>query len=130
MHERMNAVDDSLRFQQYRRLDGGIESVNLIRHNRRPEMQFPPAALEFPIYLEAEESLEYKELLDEVCQSLNEVERRTWLRIIDGRSILDIAGEEKVSRAAIYDRIRRMARKNSYVSIWWRLKNNKINQHK
>ncbi|MBV9156105.1 MAG: hypothetical protein JO097_07565 [Acidobacteriaceae bacterium] len=122
-------TDESVRFQRFRRLDGAVESGNLIRHNRRPEMQFPPGALEFPVYVEAEENPDYQELLDEVCQNLNEIERRTWLRIIDGRSILDIADEEGVSRPAIYDRIRRMVKKNAYCEIWWRLKN-KTNQHK
>lgn len=121
--------DDSARFQRYRRIDGTVEQVGLIRRNRRPELQFPPAIIEFPLYDDAEETPEYRELLDEVCQGLNEIERRTWLRIIDGRSILDIAGEDGVSRTAIYDRIRRMVEKNSYCAIWWRLKN-KVNQHK
>lgn len=124
-----NLQSDVIQFHQYRRIDGTVEPVDLIWRNRRPEMHFPPAAIEFPLYLEAEESPEYKELIDEVCQNLNDIERRTWLRIIDGRTILDIAAEEGVTRPAIYDRIRRMVRKNSYVAIWWRLKN-KINQHK
>jgi hypothetical protein len=116
-------------FHQYRRIDGAIEPVTLIRRNRRPEIQFPADIVECPLFADAEESDEYRELLDEVCQNLNEIERRTWLRIIDGRSILDIAGEERVSRAAIYDRIKRMVEKNTYCAIWWRLKN-KVNQHK
>jgi hypothetical protein len=119
---------ESREFPQYRRIDGAIEPVSLIRRNRRPEIQFNPAIVEFPLYTDAEESPEYNETLDEVCQHLNEIERRTWLRIIDNRSILDIAEEERVSRAAIYDRIRRMVEKNPYVAIWWRLRN-KTNQH-
>ena len=121
--------DESFSFRQCRRIDGVVEPVNLIRRNGRPELQFPPAIVEFPLYTEAEETPEYRELVDEVCQNLNEIERRTWMKIIDGRSILDIADEEGVSRPAIYDRIRRMVAKNSYCAIWWRLKN-KTNQHK
>ena len=119
---------DSSQFPQYHRIDGVIETVNLIRRNRRPHLQFSPATIEFPVRVEAEETPEYLELVDEVCQNLNETERRTWLRIIDGRSILDIAAEEHVSRQAIYDRIKRMVEKNEYCAIWWRLRN-KINQH-
>jgi hypothetical protein len=120
---------DADRFHHYSRIDGVVEPLGQIRRNRRTEMQFPSNVVEFPLYLEAEENLDYKELVDEVCLNLNETERRTWLRIIDGRSILDIADEEGVSRAAIYDRIKRMVKKNSYCAIWWRLKN-KVNQHK
>ena len=116
-------------FRFCRNLAGELEAVDLARRNGRPELQFPPAIVEFPLFLEAEESPEYRELVDEVCQNLNEVERRTWLKIIDSRSILDIAAEEGVSRAAIYDRIKRMVEKNPYCAIWWRLKN-KVNQHK
>jgi hypothetical protein len=121
--------DESFVFQQYRRIDGAVQPVGLIRRNRRPTLQFPPAIVDFPVYAEAEETPEYGELVDEVCQNLNDIERQTWLRIIDGRSILGIAAEEGVSRAAIYDRIKRMVEKNSYCAIWWRLKN-KVNQHK
>ncbi len=84
-----NIANETFQFQQYRHIDGAVESVNLVRRNRRPELQFPPAIVEFPLYLEAEESPEYRELVDEVCQNLNEIERRTWMKIIDGRSILD-----------------------------------------
>jgi DNA-binding CsgD family transcriptional regulator len=123
-----NDSPETNQFPQYHRIDGAVETVSLIRRNRRPELQFPPAVIEFPLYLEAEETPEYRELVDEVCQNLSETERRTWLRIIDGRSILDIAREEGVSRQAIYDRIKRMVEKNEYCAIWWRLKN-KTNQH-
>lgn len=124
-----NIDNEAFQFHQYRRIDGAVEPVNLIRRNGHPEIQFPPAIVEFPLYAEAEESPEYSELVDEVCQNLNEIERRTWMRIIDGRSIFDIASEEHVTRPAIYDRIKRMVEKNSYCAIWWRLKN-KVNQHK
>ncbi|HEX4134617.1 MAG TPA: hypothetical protein VHY84_08425 [Bryobacteraceae bacterium] len=124
-----NIESEAFQFHQYRRIDGAVESVNLIRRNGRPEIQFPPAIVEFPLYTEAEENPEYRELVDEVCQNLNEIERRTWMKIIDGRSILDIASEEHVTRPAIYDRVKRMVEKNPYCAIWWRLKN-KVNQHK
>jgi DNA-directed RNA polymerase specialized sigma24 family protein len=124
-----NIESEVFQFHQCRRIDGAVEPVDLIRRNRRPEIQFPADIVEYPLFTEAEQSDEYRELLDEVCQNLNDIERRTWLRIIDGRSILDIAAEEGVSRPAIYDRIKRMVEKNSYCAIWWRLKN-KVNQHK
>lgn len=124
-----NIENEAFQFHRYRRIDGAVEPVNLIRRNGRPEIHFPPGIVEFPLYTEAEENPEYRELVDEVCQNLNEIERRTWMKIIDGKSILDIAAEEAVSRPAIYDRIKRMVEKNEYCAIWWRLKN-KVNQHK
>lgn len=121
---------EAVKFERYCRLDGSIAPAEIIRRNGYPEMQFPAAAVEFPVHYVGDETAEYKELLDEICQNLNEIERRTWLKIIDGRSILDIAADEEVARAAIYDRIRRMVKKNDYCAIWWRLKKNKLNQHK
>ena len=58
---------------------------------------------------------------------LNRIERRTWLMLLLGESITQIADREKRSRSAIYHRIRGnskgqggMIRKNDYVRIWWR----------
>ena len=114
-------------FRYVRRLDGRLESVDLARRNGRLLPRFHPSVTE-PETQDREESAEYRELVEEVSQELNEIERATWLKILDERSILEIAEEDGVSRAAIYDRIRRMVKKNDYVAIWWRLKN-KVNQH-
>ena len=122
-----SSADETSYFRRCRRLDGGIEEVDVARRNRRRVPRFHPSITEAP-EAQAEESAEYRELVDEVCENLNETERRTWLRIIDGRSILDVAEEEGVSRPAVYDRLRRMVKKNRYVAIWWRLKN-KTNQY-
>ena len=81
-----------------------------------------------PPPLETDETLEFQELVEEICHNLNPMERRTWLRLLDGLSIFELAKEESVSRAAIHDRLRRMTKKNDYVAIWWRLKN-KVNQY-
>jgi hypothetical protein len=72
------------------------------------------------------ESLEkgagYGDLIEEVCQNLSEIERRTWLRMLEGgHTIAEIAREEKVTHAAIIDRLRRMALKNAYAAIWFHL---------
>ena len=83
-----NIENEAFQFHRYRRIDGAVEPVNLIRRNGRPEIHFPPGIVEFPLYTEAEENPEYRELVDEVCQNLNEIERRTWMKIIDGKSIL------------------------------------------
>lgn len=124
-------VDDSTSevnyFRYCRRLDGSLVPVDLARQGGRVVPRFDPSMFE-PQSDTGEESQEYRELVDEVTQNLNDTEHRTWLRILDGIPILEIAAEDGVSRAAIYDRIRRMVRKNDYVAIWWRLKN-KVNQH-
>lgn len=122
-------------FRYCRRLDGSIEPVDLAKRNGRLVPRFHPSVIEPASSAEPEDSAEYRELVEEVCQNLNPVERRTWLRLLDGRSILDVAAEDGVSRAAIYERIRGnnrghigMVGKNGYVAIWWRIKN-KHNQH-
>ena len=64
-----------------------------------------------------EESDEFGDLVAEVTQNLTAVQSRTFLRLADGASILEIAKEENISRAAIYDRIKRMIRRNAYCAI-------------
>ncbi len=115
-------------FRYCRRFDGTLEPVDVAKRNGRLVPRFPPSVVEADPQIGSEDSAEYRELLEEVCQNLNDIERRTWLRILDKIPILEIAEEDKVTRAAIYDRLRRMVAKNDYVAIWWRLKN-KVNQH-
>jgi len=116
-------------FRYVRTLDGSLEPVDLARRNGRVVPRFHPSVIEPPLPAqEPEESPEYRELVDEVSHNLNPLERKTWLRLLDGMPILDVAKDDEVTRAAIYDRLRRMIAKNDYVAIWWRLKN-KTNQH-
>jgi DNA-directed RNA polymerase specialized sigma24 family protein len=100
-----------------------------VRRNGRAIPRFPPDIGEIYLLPEDGESPDFAELVEEVCQSLNDLERRRWLLAIrDGRSISEIAEMEGVSRQAIIDCFHRMARKNAYVRIWLQNKNNK-NQH-
>jgi len=115
-------------FRYVRLLDGRLEPVDLARRNGRAVPRFHPSVTEPQADPPGEDSAEYQELVTEVSQDLTEIERCTWMKILDERSIHEIAEEEGVSRAAVYDRIRRMVKKNDYVAIWWRLKN-KVNQH-
>ena len=76
----------------------------------------------------------HERLVREVMYGLNRTERRTWLLLLLGLPILEVACKEKVSRAAIYERIRGnskgqggMIRKNDYVEIWWRNQRKKNN---
>jgi hypothetical protein len=90
--------------------------------------RFSPEDLE-PVSVADDDTSEMDELIAEITQNLTAVERRTWLRLVDGTSILELAASEGVSRAAIYERIRGnskgqggMIAKNDYVGIWWRLR--------
>lgn len=74
-----------------------------------------------------------RRVIAELTYDLTRVERRTWLMLLDGRSVVEIAIREKVSRSAIYERIRGSSRghggmitKNAYVALWWcqRLRSN------
>jgi hypothetical protein len=120
---------ETIYFRYCRTFDGRLEPVDLARRNGRLVPRFHPSVLiptERPD--DPEQSGEYLDLLDEVCQNLTGLERQTWLKLLDQQPILEIARDAGVSRAAIYDRIRRMVNKNPYCAIWWRIKN-KINQH-
>ncbi|MGA2268777.1 MAG: hypothetical protein ABSH44_09940 [Bryobacteraceae bacterium] len=112
-------------FRYCRKLDGTLEPVDVAKRNDRLVPRFHPSITEPPPPSDPEDSDEYRELVEEVSQNLNPIERRTWLRLLDGRSVLDIAAEDGVSRAAIYERIRGSAKRggmiarNPYCLIWW-----------
>jgi hypothetical protein len=126
----MNTEAKTLYFRYCRRIDGQLISVDTARRNGRLVPRFSPEDFE-PILAGAEDtSCELDELIAEITQNLTGIERRTWLQLVDGATILDIAAAEHVSRAAIYERIRGntkgqggMVAKNPYVAIWWRLRN-------
>lgn len=113
-----NSREELNYFRYCRNIEGRLVPIDLAVQNGRVVPRFERSLFE-PAITDDEESNEYVELVEEVSQNLNHIERCTWLRILDGISILDIAAEDKVSRAAIYDRLNRMVRKNDYVAIWW-----------
>jgi hypothetical protein len=119
--------NDSTYHRYVRRLDGTLQSVDLAHRNGRIVPRFHPSMVEAP-EPEVEDSPDYRELVDEVTQNLNAGERHMWLRLLEGRTIGDFAEEGRISRAAVYDRLRRMVAKNDYVAIWWRLRK-KVNQY-
>lgn len=77
---------------------------------------------------DAPDEHEIQELQDELCYDLNDVERRTWLKIMLGWSLHAIAKDEGVSHPAIYARLRGsksgggMVGKNRFVWFWWNLR--------
>jgi DNA-directed RNA polymerase specialized sigma24 family protein len=103
---------------------GRLVSIDVARENGRLVPRFPRQITE-PSFVSSEtDSEEFVELVEEVSQGLNELERRRWLlATVNEQSISEIARTEKVSRTAIIDSFRRMARRNDYVAIW--LKNKK-----
>jgi predicted DNA-binding protein YlxM (UPF0122 family) len=116
-------------FRYCRDHQGNLVPVDLARQNGRLVPMFPPTITEPYLLADDEETPDYIELLEEVCQCLNEKERRRWLLAIrDARNITEIAQAEAVSRPAIIDCFHRMAKKNPYVRIWLDYKKRR-NQH-
>lgn len=116
-----------LYFRSARRISGRAETIDVTRRNGRLVPRFDyswtvPDADPDPEY-------EATELVAEISQGLTAIERRTWLNILNGKSVAEIAAEEGVSRTAIYERIRGsskghggMLTKNEYVAIWWQIR--------
>jgi len=113
-------------YRYVRALDGQLVPIDTVKQNGKVIPLFPREVVD-PYYLPGDaESPDYRELVEEVCQRLNQLERRRWLLAIrDWRSITQIAEIEGRSRQAIIDCFRRMARKNPYVGIWRQNKNQK-----
>jgi len=112
---------ETLRFRQWRTINGRAESVDVIRRNGQLAHRYVPE------YSRMEERPEMHQLLRELMYGLTVTERRTWLLLLLHIPIEEIAEREHVSSSAIYERIRGnskgqggMIRKNDYVHIWWR----------
>jgi DNA-directed RNA polymerase specialized sigma24 family protein len=115
-------------FQYARRIDGRLEAIDTTRHNGRLVPRFDPSWTDSISDLSEDDS-ELEELIAELSYNLNPLERRTWLQLIDGLPVEQIADAEGVSRTAVYERIRGnfkkqggMVKKNDYVRIWWNLR--------
>jgi hypothetical protein len=116
-------------FHYCRDHQGNPVPVDMAKQNGRLVPRFPQAITEPYLLPEDEETPDYVELVEEVCQNLTGKERRRWLLAIrDKQSITDIAATDCVTRQAIIDSFRRMARRNPYVRIWLDHKN-RTNQH-
>ncbi len=119
-----NTKDETTYFRYIRTLHGRLEPVDVARHNGRLVARFSPAHTDPEG--SAATSSDFRRLIREVMYALNRTERRTWGLLLLGNSIVEVARAERVSRAAIYERIRcskgygGMVRKNDYVRIWWR----------
>ncbi|MCZ6774153.1 MAG: hypothetical protein O7G83_19525 [Proteobacteria bacterium] len=131
----MESTDsDVLIFQSCSSVDGTVERIEIGRRNGRL-VPFLHPNWSLPNFLEDHppEAID-TELLKEVCANLTTLERQTWLLILDGRSIPDIARDQGVTHVAVYERIRGkkgrrgMIRKNSYVRRWWELRQRRRKQ--
>lgn len=111
---------ETLYFQAYRTLDGHCESVSLGKRNGKPALLLRPTFEEQPSAAPdwADNQKYYT--------NLNELEHRTWKRLLGGWTLSEIAREDRVSRAAVRARIQGnskgqggMIAKNFWVLLWW-----------
>ena len=114
---------ESFRFKTCRDLYGGVQPISTGRRNGRPAIFFPPDIAEPAAKAESTPDLREQERL---YVNLTPIERQTWRKILSAQSIVSIASEERVSRAAIYARIEGngkgqggMIAKNFWVLLWW-----------
>jgi hypothetical protein len=119
---------DLLYIAACRDLKGDVHRVQIGRRNRRPTPILGPEWVTPALHWEVEPKRINADLLEQICINLTPTERRTFLQLLEGRSIPDIARDEGVSHVAIYVRIRGkdgqggMAAKNPYVGMWWELR--------
>ena len=108
-------------------LNGTVRSVPIGKRSGYHVPMFAPGDFD-PTGSRDDEThqLSFDELLEAVSGNLTPKERRTWHRILKGASICQVAREDGVSRAAVYERIRGnskkgggMVVKNPFVAIWW-----------
>src|SRR5690349_13328261 len=94
MHNPRNAQFDETRYFRYiRTLAGRLEPVDFARRNGRLVPSFSPEHTEADPGQAGHSDL--KPLLRELMYALNRTERRTWLLLLLGYSIVDIARKER-----------------------------------
>jgi hypothetical protein len=125
---------ESFRFKTCRDLYGGVQPISTGRRNGRPAIFFPPDIAEPAGKAESTPDLREQERL---YVNLTPIERQTWRKILSAQSIVSIASEEGVSRAAIYARIEGngkgqggMIAKNFWVLLWWLMRRRAEHQTK
>jgi RNA polymerase sigma factor (sigma-70 family) len=126
--------DDACYFPYVSRLDGTLVSIGTVRRNGKLVPRFDPSVYEPAESEEDEEeavkSPSYLRFEDAALDDLDELNRRiARLAMVLGRTNGEIGQMIGVSRSAISQRLKRMARKNQAVRMWWR-RQNKINQYR
>jgi hypothetical protein len=116
---------ETLIFRSCRSLDGRSHQVDVGRRNGRPVLILHPDWTTPNLPSTTTHSEISTGFLELICINLTPLERLTWLQLLAGRSVRNIARDQGVSRAAIYIRIRGkdgkggMAVKNPWVGAWW-----------
>lgn len=109
-------------------LRGKIRSVQFGRRNGRVCLLLGQA--DWAPENRDEESDQIEPDWDSVSASsepLTIAQRRAWVRLVNRRPVAEIAREEGVTRAAIYDRIHRMCARSHIIRVWWELR--QIDKH-
>src|SRR5450432_1491704 len=123
---------DLMRFRRCRDLHGSPVSLTLGRRNGKPAVFLPP------VFEAPDPPPEPQDLSDQskLFVNLNPIERETWRKLLQARSVASIAKEEGVSRAAIYARMQGNSRgqggmiaKSFWVQLWWRLRKQLLNDN-
>lgn len=125
---------DEIKFQRCRTIVGAIRCVGTYRRNGKTVLNLGPTWTSPSDFSEPEARdghVRSRAIPDDLFANLTEVEERTWRMILKGYSPADIAKEERVTRPAIYERIRGntkgqggMVSKNRWVARWWNLRKN------
>jgi len=126
MHRTDTTAWEALEFRTACAIDGSPVPLTTYRHNGFLVPHIPQHLSHGEAEPYNEEEL--RELQDELCYNLNDVERRTFLRIMQDWTLHEIARDEGVSHPAIYCRLRGkdgksgMVKKNRFVWFWWHLR--------
>src|SRR5438034_1038026 len=91
---------ESIYFRSCCSITGAVRHLHSCRRNGYPMLVFSADVAEPDP--EPDES-ELTELIEELSYNLNPLERRTWLKLMDGQPIEHIAADEGVTRTAIYE---------------------------
>jgi hypothetical protein len=137
MDDKRNCTErqsESTYYGYWRDIYGKLVPVGTFVHNGRTVPR-PPFAMTVPEpeqpddQDEGEESPSYLELEKVAFYNLNDIERKiARLAMRDAKPTGEIAEIIGVSRPAISQRLRRLAKKNPCVRMWW-LRKKKVNQH-
>src|SRR3954467_6450380 len=106
----------------YADLDGRLQIGNHARQAGRPTLRCMPP---LPVHEEPATPTTSSQTLPGKTLNLTPRQARTWLAILSGKNLSEIAREEGVSRAAIYCRIRGtngrggLIERNLWALIWW-----------
>ena len=114
-------LDDVFFYRAYCDLYGTVQPVATCRRNGKPALCLRPG-----LDPDADPAGEPSRHREDAFENLTAVERHRWERFLDGRSIPQVAEEDRVTRQAIYECIRGNAKgqggmiaKNRWVRRWW-----------